>query len=110
VAEGPSVPTADELREALNRIGVSDVLVETMQGLASLGYHKLTPDSRDPDQTRLAIEALKALNTVLEGSVPEQLTRDFSQVVANLQIAYASAVAEQPGSEEPEKPEPDAGG
>jgi len=88
------VPTEQELREALEKIKVSDVLVETMQGLASLGYHRLNAETRDLDETRLAIEALKAIGGVLDGVVPPELTRDFNQVVANLQLAYASAAAE----------------
>ena len=90
------VPTEQELRDALEKIKVSDVLVETMQGLASLGYHRLNAETRDLDQTRLAIEALKAIGGVLEGVVAPELTRDFNQVVANLQLAYASAAAEKP--------------
>lgn len=92
-------PTEDQLREALEKIKVSEVLVETMQGLASLGYHKLNPETRDLEQTRLAIEALKALVGVLEGVVPAELTRDFNQVVANMQLAYASAVPAPSGGE-----------
>ena len=88
------VPTEQELREALEKIKVSDVLVETMQGLASLGYHRLNAETRDLDQTRLAIEALKAIGGVMEGVVAPELTRDINQVVANLQLAYASAAAE----------------
>ena len=88
------VPTEQELRDALEKIKVSDVLVETMQGLASLGYHRLNTETRDLEQTRLAIEALKAIGGVLDGVVPPELTRDFNQVVANLQLAYASAAAE----------------
>jgi hypothetical protein len=88
------VPTEQELKEALAKIKVSDVLVETMQGLASLGYHRLNAETRDLDQTRVAIEALKAIGGVLDGVVPAELTRDFNQVVANLQLAYASAAAE----------------
>ena len=88
------MPSEEQLREALEKITVSDVLVETMQGLASLGYHKLNPETRDLEQTRLAIEALRALGGVLDGVVPAELTRDFNQVVANLQLAYASAVAD----------------
>ena len=88
------VPTEEQLREALARIKVADVLVETMQGLASLGYHRLNAETRDLEQTRLAIEALKAIGGVLDGVVPAELTRDFNQVVANLQLAYASAAAE----------------
>ena len=87
-------PGEDELRAALEKIKVSDVLVETMQGLASLGYHRLNAETRDLEQTRLAIEALKAIGGVLDGVVPPELTRDFNQVVANLQLAYASAVAD----------------
>ena len=88
------VPTEEQLREALAKIKVADVLVETMQGLASLGYHRLNAETRDLEQTRLAIEALKAIGGVLVGVVPADLTRDFIQVVANLQLAYASAAAE----------------
>ena len=88
------VPTEQELKEALAKIKVSDVLVETMQGLASLGYHRLNAETRDLEQTRVAIEALKAIGGVLDGVVPAELIRDFNQVVANLQLAYASAAAE----------------
>lgn len=88
------VPTEQDLLEALAKIKVSDVLVETMQGLASLGYHRLNAETRDLEQTRIAIEALKAIGGVLDGVVPADLTRDFNQVVANLQLAYASAAAE----------------
>jgi hypothetical protein len=35
---------------------------------------------------------------VLEGTVPEEALRDFNQVLANLQLAYASAAAEEPTS------------
>ena len=32
---------------------------------------------------------------VLEGSVPDEAMRDFQQVLANMQLAYASAVSDQ---------------
>jgi hypothetical protein len=34
---------------------------------------------------------MKGVLGALEGAVPEQVLRDFHQVVANLQLAYASA-------------------
>jgi hypothetical protein len=34
---------------------------------------------------------LRALVPVLEGSVADELVRDFKQVTANLQLAYADA-------------------
>jgi hypothetical protein len=42
---------------------------------------------------------MKALLTTLEGAIPEEVLRDFHQVVANLQLAYASA-ADPEGSAE----------
>jgi len=33
---------------------------------------------------------------VLEGTAPEEALRDFNQVLANLQLAYASAAEEEP--------------
>jgi hypothetical protein len=110
-------PTEADLRAALDRITVSGVLTETMQGLASLGYHRLSAESRDLDQVRLAIEALRALNGTLEGTAPPELTRDFGQVIANLQLAYASAAvegqaeeSEGPPTEEPQPEEGDDAG
>lgn len=72
---------------------VSDLVLSTMASLAQLGYAKLDESSCDLEQARLAIEAMKALLGALEGAVPEEVVRDFNQVVANLQLAYASAAA-----------------
>jgi hypothetical protein len=83
-----------ELQEELNRLKVSDLLLQTVYTISSLGYHRLTGENKDLEQSRLAIEALKALLPVLEGAVPEEAVRDFRQVLANMQIAYASAAAE----------------
>ena len=83
----------DELLEALTQLQVSDLLVQTLSTVSSLAYHRLSEEHRDLDQVRLAIEALRALLPVLSGSLPPELQRDFEQVTANLQLAYASAVA-----------------
>ena len=82
----------NELLEALAQLRVSDLLVQTLSTVSSLAYHRLSEQHRDLEQVRLAIEALLALVPVLAGSVPPELTRDFEQVTANLQLAYASAV------------------
>jgi hypothetical protein len=83
-----------ELQAELAKLKVSDLLLQTLYTVSSLGYHRLSGEAQDLDQTRLAIESLKALMPVLEGSVPAEALRDFQQVLANLQLAYASAVAE----------------
>jgi hypothetical protein len=96
VADEP--PTDDELRQhledELRRLRVSDLLVQTIYTVSSLGYRRLTPDDLDLEQARLAIEAVRALVPVLEGAVPEDVIRDFNQVRVNMQLAYAKAVAD----------------
>ena len=37
---------------------------------------------------------MRALIPVLAGAVPEEVVRDFTQVTANMQLAYAKAVSE----------------
>lgn len=83
----------EDLVEAIRRMKVSDLLLSTISTTAQLGYAKLEPDSRDLEQARLAIESIKALLPVLEGSVTEDVLADFNQLVANLQLAYANAAA-----------------
>lgn len=86
----------EELQAELAKLKVSDLLLQTLYSVSSLGYHRLSGDTRDLEQARLAIEALRALVPVLEGSVPKEALRDFNQVLANLQLAYAAAAAEDP--------------
>ena len=91
-------PSEEELLEQLEgelkKLKVSDVLVQTVFTVSSLGYGRLGEENRDLEQARLAIEALRALLPVLKGTVPDEVTRDFEQMVANMQLAYAKAVAE----------------
>jgi hypothetical protein len=99
VGEGEHVPdelTPDQLLEQIRRMKVSDLLLSTISTVAQLGYAKLAPAGRDLEQAKLAIDSLTALVSVLEGSVPEDVLRDFSQVTANLKLAYAKAVEEGP--------------
>ena len=80
-----------QLEEELKKLKVGDLLVQTLYTVSSLGYRKLSEDDRDLEQAHLAIEALRALRPVLEGSVDEGIVRDFKQVTSNLQLAYADA-------------------
>ena len=84
-----------ELQAELAKLKVSDLLLQTLYTVSSLGYQRLTGEEKDLEQARLAIESLKALMPVLEGSVPDEAMRDFQQVLANMQLAYASAVSSQ---------------
>lgn len=86
----------EQLQAELSRLKVSDLLLQTVYTISSLGYHRLSGENKDLEQARLAIEALKALLPVLEGAVPAEAVRDFNQVLANMQLAYASAATEEP--------------
>jgi hypothetical protein len=92
---GSGLPSEEELREALDRVGVEDVLLNALSATASLGFRRVSPEARDLPQARLAIEALRALEPVLkDGGVDEALVRDLEQARTNLQLAYAKAVSE----------------
>ena len=85
-----------ELEDELRKLKVGDLLVQTLYTVSSLGYRRLGEDDRDLEQARVAIEALRALLPVLEGVVAPEVTRDFGQVLANMQLAYAEAVKASP--------------
>jgi hypothetical protein len=97
MAEDEGQPSEAELLEQLaaelKKLKVADFLVQTVITVSSLGYRSLGEEDRDLDQARLAIEALRALVPVLKGAVPDQVSRDFDQMVANMQLAYAKTVA-----------------
>jgi hypothetical protein len=94
LSEDEQQKLVEELQTELAKLKVSDLLLQTLYTVSSLGYHRLSGEAKDLDQARLAIEALKALVPVLDGSVPEDALRGFQQVLANMQLAYASAVSE----------------
>ena len=95
-----NAPSDEELlkqvEEQLRNLKVSDLLVQTLYTVSSLGYRKLSQEDRDLDQAKLAIEALRALLPVLEDVVSADVVRDFRQVTANLQLAFADAAKSGP--------------
>jgi hypothetical protein len=105
-APSASDPTPEELIQEFQRIKVSDLLVSTVYTLSQIGYGKLDAKTRDLEQAKLAIDALRALLPLLEGVAEPNLVRDFRQVVANMQLAYADAVGESRPAEKPAEPEP----
>jgi hypothetical protein len=92
-------PTTEEVLEAVRNMRVADLLLSTAATLAQLGFAKLDESTRDLEQARLAVDGIKALLGALEGAVPEEVLRDFNQVVANLQLAYAAAASESTTSD-----------
>jgi biotin carboxylase len=95
--ESAREPSEEALLEALDRVGVADVVVQALAASASIGFRRVSAEARDLAQVRLAIESIRALEPVLrEGGVEEALVRDLEQARTNLQLAYAEAVSEQP--------------
>ena len=80
--------------ELLKQFKVSDLMLGTLASLVQLGYAKLSES--DGEQARLAIDVLRAVLPVLEGSAPPEAMRDLRQATANLQLAYASKVSDTP--------------
>ncbi len=94
----------DQIREALRKLRVEDVLLQTAATLIDLAARRLglaeEDGPRQLDQAKLAIDAIRALLPLVEPHVPAELARDLGQMVANLQLAYASAAAT------PQQPQP----
>jgi Rod binding domain-containing protein len=89
------MPTEEELREALDKVGVADILLNALSAAASIGFRRVAPEGRDLEQVKLAIESLRALDPVLrEGGVDEAIVRDLEAARTSLQLAYAKAIAE----------------
>jgi hypothetical protein len=89
------LPSDEELREALDKVAVADVLLNALTAAVSLGFRRVSAEARDLPQARLAIESLRALEPVLRDSgIEEQVVRDLEQARMNLQLAYARAVEE----------------
>jgi hypothetical protein len=70
---------------------LAQFLLSTAVTIASLAFGKL--GAGEFDEARLGIDALAALLPLLDGDA----RRELAQTLANLQIAYADAVAAAPG-------------
>jgi hypothetical protein len=99
VSEQEHERIARQLAEELRKLRVEDVVVNTLIQVSTIGYRRLglteeTGEERDLEQTRRAIETMRALVPVLEGFLPKELVSGFDDQIANLQLAYAKAAAE----------------
>jgi hypothetical protein len=89
-------PTEEELRAAyeaeLKRIRVEQVLMEGVVALINLGMRRTglapgTESERDPEQVRIAIEAVRAQVPVIEQIAPSQ-ARSVRDALSQMQLAY----------------------
>jgi hypothetical protein len=75
-----------DLFEQIREFDVQQFLVATSSTLASLAFAKL--EGKELAQAKTAIDGVAALLPLVEG----ELAGDLRAALANLQIAYASAV------------------
>jgi hypothetical protein len=89
-------PTEEELRAAyeaqVKQLRVDHVVLETVVTLVNLGMRRTglapgTGDERDPEQVRLAIEAIRALLPLLEPMAPQQVGA-IRDALSQLQLAF----------------------
>ena len=89
------MPTEEQLREALDRVGVSDVLLNAASAAASLGFRRVSAGGSRPAAGQARDRgAARARARPKEGGVDEAVVRDLEQARLNLQLAYAKAIEE----------------
>jgi Domain of unknown function (DUF1844) len=96
--EGDEI-SEEELRkrveEAMEKITVTDVVVDMIVSLSSLAYqrmgipHEVNEKYRDMDQARLAIDSVDALMKTLEGKLPDDMLEPLAGTLANLKLNFA---------------------
>jgi Domain of unknown function (DUF1844) len=105
-------PTEEEMRaaleEELKRVRVEQVVTEATVSILNVAVLRagLVPGSegeRDLAQTRMGIEAVRALLPLVEQSLGPEQARPIRDALSQLQMAYAQAV-KAGGSDEAEGP------
>jgi hypothetical protein len=91
----------DEIREALKKIRVEDVLLQTAATLIDLAARRMGLAEDDGpkqlDQAKLAIDAIRALQPLMTEEQQTAVREPLSQ----LQMAYAREAQSGPGASEP---------
>ncbi len=109
-------PTEEEMRaaleEELKRVRVEQVVTEATVSILNVAVLRagLVPGSegeRDLAQTRMGIEAVRALLPLVEQAVGAEQARPIRDALSQLQMAYVRAVGAEPaepGSDAPGAP------
>lgn len=111
-------PTEEELRAAyeaeIKKIRVEHVLLEHVVSLVNLGMRRTglapgTEDERDPQQVRIAIEAIRVVLPLIEQVAPEQVA-PIRDALSQLQLAFVRIGGKVEGEPSTAAGEPPAGG
>jgi hypothetical protein len=101
----PQEPTEEQLIEALRRVKVDDVLVQTVATLVNLAGQKLSvPEAKDPVEAKKAIDAARAMTPLLSDDAAAAV-RDALAQVQMLYVKETGEGGEAPG-EAPAEPAP----
>ncbi len=88
----PQEPTEEQLLEALRRVKVDDVVLQTVATLVNLAGQKLTvPEAKDPAEAKRAIDAARAMLPLC----PEDALGQIKDALSQVQMLY---VREQGGA------------
>jgi hypothetical protein len=104
----PQEPTEEQLLEALRRVKVDDVMLQTLATLVNLAGQKLTiPEAKDPVEAKKAIDAARAMLPL----APEEDVGQIKDALAQVQMLYVretggAATEPQPGEPAAEEPQP----
>lgn len=115
---GQGQPTEEEMRaaleEQLKRVRVEHVVAQATVDILNVAVMRagLVPGSeaeRDLDQTRMGIEAVRALLPLVEEPLGAEQARQLRDALSQLQMAYAQGVQggsapAAPSSDAPERP------
>jgi len=113
---GQREPTEEEMRaaleEELKRVRVEQVVTEATVSILNVAVLRagLVPGSegeQDLGQTRMGIEAVRALMPLVEQSLGAEQARPIRDALSQLQMAYVRAVGAapaEPGSDAPGAP------
>jgi hypothetical protein len=116
-------PTEEEMRaaleEELKRVRVEQVVTEATVSILNVAVLRagLVPGSegeQDLGQTRMGIEAVRALLPLVEQALGTEQARPIRDALSQLQMAYVRAIGETPGApggapaQEPASEQPEA--
>ena len=100
----PQEPTEEQLLDALRRVKVDDVVLQTVATLVNLAGQKLTiPEAKDPVEAKKAIDAARTMLPLC----PEEAAGQIKDALAQVQMLY---VREQGGGTGAEQEEPQPAG
>ena len=93
-----------ELQEQMRKISVGDYLIYIMQSVSAMGLRKLglspeTAGERDLEQSRMAIDAFKALLNVVERARPADEVTAHRAMLSQMQLAYVASLNPPSGPE-----------